>query len=243
MARKKSVEQAGRMVILLALFMTGCEEIKDIPVIVFNPNVTYGTMTDQQGNTYKTITIGTQVWMAENLKTAIYRNGDPVLVVTDDNQWVLKTSGAMCDYDNESDYVPVYGRLYNWYAVNDSRNLAPAGWHVATDNDWTLLTTFLGGESVAAKELKETGVQHWQSYSMTHNATNSCGFTALPGGFRYEFYMNRTFWYINSYGRWWTATENDESTAWSREMCTGEDAVNRFESVKLYGYSVRCVKD
>lgn len=231
------------LVALLLSLLWGCSEKIEVDDIMFNPSVTYGTMTDQEGNTYRTIAIGTQVWMAENLRTTVYRNGDPIPVITGDNQWVALTTGARCNYYNESAYVAVYGSLYNWYTVNDSRNLAPAGWHVATDADWTTLTSFLGGENVAAKELKETGTIHWQSYDMTHNATNSSGFTALPGGFRYEIYMGRTFWYMDFYGRWWSATEYDATEAWSREMYTGEDKVGRFESGKLYGYSVRCVKD
>jgi uncharacterized protein (TIGR02145 family) len=230
------------LIAFLLMMQNGCKQKLDVPGIVFNPTVYYGSMTDQDGNTYKTVTIGTQVWMAENLRTTTYRNGDPVPQVTGDVQWVALTTGAECSYYNEEKYVPVFGRLYNWYAVNDSRNIAPEGWHVPSDNEWSTLESFLG-DSIAAKKLKESGMTHWLSYPMTHNATNETGFTALPGGFRYEILYDRTFWYMNFYGRWWSTTGSDASKAWSREMYTDDDSVARFESKKLYGYSIRCVKD
>jgi uncharacterized protein (TIGR02145 family) len=143
-------------------------------------DVETNTVTDIDGNIYHTVTIGTQVWMVENLKTTKYRNGDPIPNVTG-NAWAALTTGAYCWYNNDAaTYKATYGALYNWYAVADSRNIAPTGWHVPTDAEWTTLTTFLGGESVAGGKLKETGTNHWTSPNT--GATNETGFTALPGG-------------------------------------------------------------
>ena len=145
------------------------------------------TFTDIDGNVYHAVVIGTQTWMVENLKTTKYSNGDPIPTAV-----TSLTPGAYCMYNNDAvTYKADYGALYNWYAVADSRNIAPAGWHVPTKTDWTTLTDYLGGESVASGKLKENGSSHW----LTPNtgATNSSGFTALPGGF-YNYY------YDNSYG-------------------------------------------
>ena len=119
------------------------------------------TVTDIDGNVYQTVTIGTQEWMAENLKVTHYRNGDPIQLVTDDSSWSNLSTGAYCDYDNDGDNVAVYGRLYNWFAVNDSRAIAPAGWHVATAADWQTLIDILGGDAVAGGKMKEAGTAHW----------------------------------------------------------------------------------
>jgi uncharacterized protein (TIGR02145 family) len=126
---------------------------------VHNPDKTYGTMTDQQGNVYKTIVIGTQEWMAENLKTSIYRNGEAIANVTDGNQWSGLTTGAWCYYENNSQYDCPYGKLYNWFAVSDSRKVCPTGWHVPTQGEWTTLTNYLGGESIAGGKMKSTSSQ------------------------------------------------------------------------------------
>ena len=142
-----------------------------------NPPVT--TVTDQDGNVYHTVTIGTQVWMVENLKTTKYRNGDGIQNVTDSIAWWNLTSGAYCIYRNDVNNLATYGRLYNWYAVIDSRKLTPAGWHIPTDAEWTTLTDYLG--STCGDKLKEKGPNHWGG---DNTATNETGFTALPGGNR-----------------------------------------------------------
>jgi len=140
------------------------------------------TITDIDGNVYNTIVIGTQTWMVENLKVTKYRNGESISNITDASQWSNLTAGAYCNYENIAANVTDYGRLYNWYAVSDSRNIAPAGWHVPTDTEWTTLTTFLGGESVSGGKMKETGTTHWNTTNST--VDNSSGFTGLPGGNR-----------------------------------------------------------
>ena len=210
---------------------------------VFNPNLKYGTMTDQDGNIYKTITIGTQTWMAENLRTKIYRNGDSIPNVTDTAQWVDLTTGAYCYYNNTKDIdsIATFGGLYNWYAVSDSRGLAPKGWHVPTDADWTTLVTYLGngnltlGNSIAGNKMKEAGGKHWSP----SEEDNSSGFTALPGGWRY--YDDGKFNFIRYYGNWWSAKGVYYAYFFSLSCTDG----NVFWAINYpnYGYSVRCIKD
>jgi uncharacterized protein (TIGR02145 family) len=130
--------------VAILILTMGCKKEDDIAPINFNPTVEYGSMTDQEGNSYKTIVIGTQTWMAENLKTTRYRNGDLIPFVTDMKQWINLASGAYCWYNNEIIYKSTYGALYNWYTVNDSRNIAPAGWHIPDDDEWLTLINYLG---------------------------------------------------------------------------------------------------
>jgi uncharacterized protein (TIGR02145 family) len=196
------------------------------------------TVTDMDGNVYHIDTIGTQIWMAENLKTTKYRNGDPITNTKADTEWTGLTTGALCDYDNSPGYSIDYGKLYNWYAVNDSRNIAPTGWHVPTDEDWTILITFLGGESVAGSKLKQSGTANW--YSPNTDATNESGFTALPGGCRKN---NGIFNEIWDFGRWWSISEFNTISAISRSMRCVNGKVEKATSFKYYGLSVRCVKD
>ena len=202
--------------------------------IIFNPNLTYSTVTDIDGNVYKTIQIGTQIWMAENLKTTKYRNGDPISNVTVDAAWTALDTGTYCWYNNDAiTYKATYGAIYNWYTVNDSRNIAPTGWHVPSHAEWTTLTTYLGGESVAGGMLTETGTSHWSSPNL--NATNSSGFTALPSGSRGN---NGSFYDV---GGWWSSTEFTWSDAWYRYLGGGymyKDGTNKGD-----GLSVRCLKD
>jgi uncharacterized protein (TIGR02145 family) len=190
-------------------------------------------------NTNNYVVIGTQVWMSENLKTTKYRNGDPIPNVTDNIAWSQLTSDAYCNYDNNPANGVNYGRLYNWYAINDPRGLAPSGWHLATDAEWTILINYLGGETVAGEKLKEAGfAQLGNSYT---NSSNDFGFTALPGGYRGSY--DGTFYGIGYYGCWWSSMEFDAGSAWYRYICYGNNNASRFYDYKNSGYSVRCIKD
>jgi uncharacterized protein (TIGR02145 family) len=131
-----------------------------------------------------------------------------------------------------------YGKLYNWYAVNDPRGLAPEGWHVPTDEEWTTLTTYLGNQIMAGGKMKETGISHWQSPNT--GATNESGFSALPGGYRN---FNGTFSNIGNFGNWWSSLEGSTSTAWYRNLDYGYSSILRYECSKATGSSVRCIKD
>jgi len=199
-----------------------------------------GTVTDIDGNSYSTIGIGSQIWMAANLKTTKYRNGtligttssptlDITYEVTPKYQWA---------YDGNENNVNTYGRLYTWYAVTDSRNICPTGWHVPSDSEWSTLTTFIGGESVAGGKLKETGTTHW----ITPNtlATNIYSFTALPGGDRE---VTGIFKLLGTNGGWWSTSENTAATGWFRLLLNDSGIVSRGYFNKSYGFAVRCLKD
>jgi uncharacterized protein (TIGR02145 family) len=208
---------------------------------VFNPDVTYGTMTDQDGNVYKTVTIGTQTWMAENLRTTKYNDGTNIPNVIDDNKWGALKTGAYCNYNNttSTNTIATYGRLYNWYAVNTGK-LAPDGWHVPTDADWKELTDYLGGENVAGGKLKETGTTHWNSPNT--GATNETGFTALPGGYR-SAYLGGTFNYVSDDGYWWSTAHYSASFAGARRINFSVSNFSRDKYFKFMGYTVRCIRD
>jgi uncharacterized protein (TIGR02145 family) len=196
------------------------------------------SVSDVDGNIYKIVTIGNQTWMAENLKTTKYRNGEQIQNVTDAAQWSYLTTAAYCNYSNNVSNANSYGSLYNWFAVKDSRNIAPLGWHVPTDSEWTILINFLGGDSIAGAKLKETGLTHWSSPNT--GATNETGFTSLPSGFRND---SGDFVSQGLYGLWWSSTEAGGNIAWYRGMhFDGTDAF-RNNYYKPNGYSVRCIKD
>jgi uncharacterized protein (TIGR02145 family) len=208
-------------------------------------SIVYGSVTDIDGNVYKTVTIGTQVWMAENLKTTKYRNGESIPNVTVDATWGALTTGAFCWYNNDAaNNKAAYGALYNWYSVADSRNIAPTGWHVATDGEWHVLNLYLGGDIVSGGKLKETGTAHWLGSNT--GATNSTGFTALPGGNRNSIgsWGDLGFW-----GYWWSSTSHDSyfeisSFAWDISLTNGNAAFfSDYYSDKCFGLSVRCVRD
>jgi len=196
------------------------------------------TITDIDGNTYRTIKIGNQWWMAENLKVEHYRNGDMIHLVSNNEDWENLTTGAYCSYNNDSNYIDTYGLLYNWYAV-DNGNLSPEGWHVPTNTEWQILVDYLGGHSFAGGKLKEEGTIHWEIPNV--NATNESGFTALPGGFRNK---NGIFYSLGYYSYFWSSTETNDNNAWYRYL-SGSDMVSHVYDygVKGFGYSVRCVKD
>ncbi|MEI6752953.1 MAG: FISUMP domain-containing protein [Paludibacter sp.] len=194
------------------------------------------TVTDIDGNVYHTVIIGTQTWMVENLKTTKYRNGDAIPSPVGD--WSALTSGAQAAYNNDAANATKFGLLYNWYAVADTRNITPTGWHVPTDVEWTTLTTYLGGEVVAGGKLKEIGTLNW-TFPNT-GATNETGFYALPGGDRF---YDGTFFGIGYYGYWWSASESSTSYAWINAMYANYSFASKSSNVKQIGYSVRCIKD
>ncbi|MFN6389168.1 MAG: FISUMP domain-containing protein, partial [Bacteroidota bacterium] len=215
---------------------------------VHNAELQYGSMIDQQGNTYKTIVIGTQEWMAENLKTSIYRNGDAIANVTGDVQWIGLTTGAWCYYNNDSQYDCPYGKLYNWYAVDDSRNVCPTGWHVPTDAEWTTLTSLLGGLGVAGGKMKSTGLQYW--FSPNEAATNESGFSGLPGGTRDSLIdlsesAISSFDHVGFSGSWWSSTKSSNTqSAWYRFLTYfGGNAYRSTFGQLQSGFSVRCLRD
>jgi uncharacterized protein (TIGR02145 family) len=189
------------------------------------------------------IKIGTQKWMTRNLNVTHYRNGDLIPHVTDPTKWASLTTGAWCYYKNDHANGAIYGKLYNWYAVNDPRGLAPAGWHIPSDSEWTVLSTHLGGDAVAGGKLKDTGTIEagtglW--YAPNTGATNKTGFTGLPGGYRKT---NGGFDYMGYYGYWWSSTEGNTRDAWVRALNRYVSTIDRYNYNKRLGFSVRCIKD
>jgi uncharacterized protein (TIGR02145 family) len=196
-----------------------------------------GTMSDIDGNVYHYVTIGTQTWMAENLKTTRLNDGTTIPLVTVDTLWAALTTPGFCWYNDSDSYKATYGALYNWYAVNTGK-LAPKGWHVPTDSEWTVLTTFLGGTKVAGGKLKDTGTAYWDSPNT--GATDEYGFKALPGGCRI---FLGSFWYAGTFCYLWSATAYDSTSAWDRVPVNNDTYVGVYFNLYQYGIGVRCVRD
>lgn len=184
------------------------------------------------------VTIGKQVWMVENLNVDKFRNGDPIPHVETNGEW--KKAGknkqpAWCYYDNDPANGTKYGKLYNWYAVNDPRGLAPEGWKIPSDEDWTLLTDHLGGEEVAGGKMKSKS-----GWAESGNGTNESGFSGLQGGYRG---YTGTFGHVGKYGNWWSSTEYTRINALVRFLDYGNGYVYSDFKNKGKGYSVRCLRD
>jgi len=214
---------------VLLLFSYGCKKDK-------NSTTVPATVTDYDGNVYNTVTIGTQSWLVENLKVTHYRNGDAIPNVTSASSWSALTTGAYCCYSNLTADIAKYGLLYNWYAATDSRNLAPTGWHVATNAEYSTLISYLGSNAGAA--LKEAGTLDWSS--STSPGTNSSGFTGLPGG-----YCSNTgsFSDIQISGDFWTTTAANTTNADALYLYYGITTATQSNYIKSLGLSVRCVMD
>lgn len=218
-------------------------------LISFSYSQETGTVIDIEGNNYKTVKIGDQWWMAENLKVTKYRNGDAIPNVTNDTEWANLSTGGYCNYEHNEANVAIYGRLYNWYAINDPRNLAPEGWHVPTDEDWKKLEMYLGmSRSEADKsfirgtneggKLKETGTAHWSEPN--EGATNESGFSALPGGARSS---DGQIGNMGNYALFWASTTLNNFYAWGRRLNYNNSGVYRIDFSKPSGFSMRFVKD
>jgi uncharacterized protein (TIGR02145 family) len=215
----------------------------DLVLLIFSFGIkkSISQVTDIDGKTYKTIIIGTQEWMTENLNVEHYRNGDPIPQVKDADEWAQLTSGAWCYYENKSENGTTYGKLYNWYAVNDPRGLAPKGWHIPDDSEWTILSDNLGGDSAAGGKLKATTL--W--ISPNTGATNESGFTAYPGGSREG---NRrsgrgTFGALGRSCCFWTSSEKKSGESLYLFLLEFNSVIYRSYEWRDYGFSVRCVKD
>ena len=192
---------------------------------------------DYDGNGYDTVRIGTQTWLKQNLNVTHYRNGDAIPNVTDNAEWSNLTSGAYCDYNNDPNIAATYGKLYNWYSVDDNRNICPNGWHVASLGEWSTLTDYVGGENTAGSKLKEIGNAHWE---IGTTATNETGFTALGAGYRTS---DAIFVYIKQGTAWWSSTVYDSSAAWYQSAVYFNTSSGSWHLNQHNGYSVRCIKD
>ena len=207
------------------------------------------SVADIDGNVYHSIKIGTQIWMLENLKVTHYRNGDSIPNISNTTEWSNLSTGAYCDYDNDSLNSTIYGKLYNWFTIKDGRNIAPKGWHIPTHSEWNILekyidssidTTIAGsqGTDIGCK-LREAGISHW--IQSTKEANNSSGFTALPGASRRG--MTGVFGRIGEFGHWWTSTEHPASGAWCRDLFYRSCKIGRGNGLKETGFSIRCIKN
>jgi uncharacterized protein (TIGR02145 family) len=201
---------------------------------------------DNDGNSCASVKINSVEWLKTNLNVTHYRNGDVIPEVTDPALWNGLTTGAWCYYNND----PANGKLYNWYAVNDPRGLAPAGWHIPTDAEWSSLTTFLGGENVAGQKLKDNGATSWAASSISFN-TNQSGFSALATGVGYLNYhyvsgstpaLSDLFKWQNEATYWWSSTLNG-SAVWTLNVAYQTNATTRSVALKTSALSVRCVKN
>ena len=192
---------------------------------------------DIDGNNYTAVHAGSMVWTSRNLNVAHFRNGDPIPEVQDPAAWATLATPAWCYNENKPENGKLYGKLYNWYAVNDPRGLAPEGWHVATDEEWSALGDLLGGETDAGGALK--ALEHWNN--QTDKTQTAIGFDALPAGARRD--TDGNFMPPGEYSRLWTATEASEKSAWSRSLGYFDAALRKGKASKNTGFSVRCVKN
>jgi uncharacterized protein (TIGR02145 family) len=192
------------------------------------------------------VTIGTQIWMTKNLDVATYRDGTPIPQVTDPTAWANLTTGAWCYYNNDTVNGPIYGKLYNWYAVagihdNDpntpNKTLSPLGYHIPTDGEWTSLANYLGGVGIAGGKLKESGFTHWNSPNT--GATNSSSFTGLPGGNR----VGNKFDEFGLAAYFWSSTSQSTNLIFYLNLHYGWNSTYRSSYYKIAGFSVRCIKD
>ena len=210
---------------------------------VHNPDLTYGSMTDQEGNVYKTIVIGTQEWMAENLNTSIYRNGEAIATNLDDAAWSSTTSGAWTYYNNDASNACPYGKLYNWFASADSRGLCPTGWHVPSIDEYVVLTDYLGGEALAGGKMKSIGTIE-SSTGLWHSpntmATNESGFSGIPAGFRENI---GGYFHIGIFNYLRSSTEGEFGGVWIRYLIYDLEDIYPYGSNKQNGFSVRCLRD
>ena len=207
-------------------------------ILAIFPIITYSQNTSD-------VKIGTQIWTTKNLDVSTFRNGEAIPEAKNAEEWVKAGESkqpAWCYYDNDPKNSEVYGKLYNWYAVNDSRGLAPKGYHIPSDAEWTVLTDFLGGEDKAGKKMKsKTGWQGWEKNGKkSGNGTNSSGFNGLPVGNRYGM---GPFFNVGNYGLWWSSTEHDAGNAWYRNLYSNSGVVNRSVNDREVGLSVRCLMD
>jgi uncharacterized protein (TIGR02145 family) len=186
----------------------------------------------------QSVSIDKQQWMSKNLDVAYYRNGDPIPQVSDRYAWASLTTGAWCYFNNDSTLGNKYGKLYNWYAVNDPRGLAPQGWHIPSDAEWTTLETNLGGATTAGGKMKEAGTLNWTSPNT--GADNSSGWSGLPGGWRWN---TGQFGYLKDVGYWWSSSEYMTNYAWPRNLYRKDGSLHRDMNAKRAGFSVRCLRD
>ena len=194
---------------------------------------------DIDGNTYQSVIIGNQEWMVENLRTSKYSDGTSIPNVTNNTQWGNLSTGAWSHYENDSSqYEAISGKLYNWYAVIDPRGLAPNGWHVPTDAEWTVLTDYLSANGHSGAEGRALKSKSGWNYG--GNGIDDYGWLGLPGGSRNG---DGYFGNVGNFGSWWSSSQSDAYDAWNRDLSSFYDAVYSYYYNKRNGFSVRCLRD
>ncbi|MCD4795524.1 MAG: T9SS type A sorting domain-containing protein [Bacteroidales bacterium] len=195
--------------------------------------------TDGDSYHYSTVKIGTQTWMGENLRATHYNDGTLLPNVTNGSTWINLTTPAYCWFDNNyEEYGTIYGALYNWFVVTESKNICPVGWHIPSDQEWATLMDYLGGETVAGGKLKQTGTEYWNSPNT--GANNESGFTGLPGDLRFT---DGNFTFVGVNGYFWTSTETNGTDAWYYVLNTNQSGLFYYDRDKIRGHSIRCILD
>ena len=205
--------------------------------ISYSNQIEFSTL-NKEDSLLESVKIGTQIWTTKNLDVSTYRNGDTIRHASTQQEWqdaASKGEGAWCYYNHDPKNGEVYGKLYNWHSVKNSRNLAPSGYHIPSDLEWTLLTEYLGGEEIAGFKMKSTS--GWYDNG---NGDNSSGFNGLPGG---HCHNDGNFGTISVYGNWWSSSEANQGNAWYRDLYGNDTKVYRNYNYKNFGFSVRCLRD
>jgi len=227
----------------MGFFVNNTEVINDVPEV---------SAAGTHGAIYPTITIGTQTWMARNLDVTHYNDGTPIPCITDDDDWIADTVGAYVVYDNDFESNRLYGKLYNWYAVDHASGLAPNGWHVPSDDEFKTLEMYLG---MSESEADDTGLRGtnegsklagssdlWNDHDLVNNSEfGTSGFNTLPSGYR--FFSTGYYTNMGNDGYFWSSSEVSSSNAWTRTLHYNTSAVYRAMIVKNYGFSIRCIRD
>jgi uncharacterized protein (TIGR02145 family) len=216
-------------IFLYALILISCSKSELYDELVY----------DADGNIYHTVHIGDQVWMVENLKTMHYQNGDIIPLIKNAQEWSQTLEGGYCFYGNKDTIISTYGFLYNGYAIVDTRNICPEGWHIPSDSEWQKMIDYLGGDSIAGGKMKEESNNHWPKPNT--GASNQSGLTLLPGGFRT--YCCGAWELMGAYGYWWTSSINSDGNMWFRDASYNTTITRKIKGSKNHGFSVRCIKD
>lgn len=235
------------ILVILSTYISSCrrKNADELNSQQLNTALNYGEVFDIDGNKYATIKIGQQTWMAENLRTSRYSNGDTIPNCTESYKWRSLTSGAWAHFNNNSSFNLLHGKLYNWYVVNDQRNICPTGWHVPSDEEWSILLNYLGGANTAGHKLKSRLNGAWAKeyqgqIGAGNEPTNESGFSAIASGIRKD---DGQFILMTYRASFWSTTQYNSTDAIHREIFWNGDGIGTYNDKKTYGYSFRCIKD